>query len=215
PGTARSASRRGPDDRPARAADRWRRPREIHLRSPSASYGGQGRRCWSRGIDSKQIARFAAELFVAGAELAQPAEDDVAESAAGPGELVGDVGHPQAGLPPEIGVGRPIVAVGAFDVITPEQVEGAGVALGVAVRSQMVEGIGEQAADPLAMEPPLRVRVVAAGVGGEIRVEAREVDAGDRDGAAAFEASGRLVLVREEAVETDAHERAEARLAGI
>ena len=49
----------------------------------------------------------------------------------------------------------------------------------------------------------------------EVRVEAREVDAGDRDAAAALEAPGRLVFVREEPVEARADEGAEPRLGGI
>ena len=65
------------------------------------------------------------------------------------------------------------------------------------------------------MEPPLRIRIVAARMGREVGVEAREVDAGDGDPAAAFQAPGGLVLVRQEAVEARPDERAEAGLRGI
>ena len=85
----------------------------------------------------------------------------------------------------------------------------------VAVRAQAIHRVGEEAADPLAMEPAFGIRLVAARVRREVRVEAREVDAGDGDAAAALETAGRLLFVGEETVEAGAHERAEARLRRI
>ena len=93
---------------------------------------------------------------------------------------IGDVGDAQSGLARERRVGRPLAGVGPVDVVAREQRERDGVSFGVAMRAQALDGVREQAADPFAMEPALRIRLVAARVRREIRVEPREVDAGDR-----------------------------------
>ena len=85
----------------------------------------------------------------------------------------------EAGLAREARVGRTRAAVRLVDVVALEQREGDEVAIGVALHAQAVDGVSEQAAHPFAMEPALGVRLVAAGVRGEIRVEPREVDGGD------------------------------------
>src|SRR3954469_17561780 len=65
------------------------------------------------------------------------------------------------------------------------------------------------------MKPALGIGIVAARVDGEVLVEAREVDGLDHEPATPLQPRRRARLVRQEAVETGPHERAEPRFRGI
>src|SRR3954470_11832471 len=120
--------------------------------------------CRSRRIDPEQIAGLGAEFLIGGTDRAQRLEDDLAEGAARPCQLVGHLADAELCVARDVGVGRTRRLPFGLDVVALENRERDGVPRRAAALGAWWSG-GEKsgtAAAPPAAPPPCRSRSTAS-----------------------------------------------------
>ena len=163
------------------------------------------------GLFAEESASVVAEFLFGSTDAFEAFEEEAAEFAPGPGEIVGDLGFRDRVSAGEGGVGGPVAG---GEIVGFEDGELRVLVLRGAQGAEIGDGEREHLALPFAMEEVLD-GLRGGSERGEFAFSAREIEREEMMSAAAFQAAGGFVFVAGVSVDAEPEIGAEAGLGGI